>query len=192
LTLRFKAQTTTSRSGAVRFATGLTLWNFLFLHGINTRPIYQEGESMRVLESRVEPAGPGRIRVVTTLALGDEEHGDGIGDGLGDGPTGEAVPDRIVLALIANDAASMSVSKIQRLVGGNPATVNRQCWTLANNAPDLQHRLRGWVVSLERGRYALSAAALRRLEDLETKAFWLGLAGRQGRSGGGRATAQPY
>jgi len=132
---------------------------------------------MRILESRVEPAGPGQIRVITTLGLNDDPR-DGPSDGLGDGPSGAAVPDRIVLALIANDAASMSVSEIQANVGGNPATVNRQCWTLANNAPDLQHRLRGWVVSFERGRYALSAAALRRLEDPETKAFWLGLAGR--------------
>lgn len=48
--------------------------------------------------------------------------------------------------------------------GGNPRTVNRQAWTLSTNAPDLQIRLRGWVVSPERGHYALSPAARERLD----------------------------
>ena len=39
-------------------------------------------------------------------------------------------------------------------VGGD-----RQAWTLAANAPDLQRRLRGWVVKADRGRYALSPRA---------------------------------
>jgi hypothetical protein len=47
--------------------------------------------------------------------------------------------------------------------GGSPRTVNRQAWTLSKNALDLQIRLRGWVVSPERGHYALSPAARERL-----------------------------
>ena len=117
---------------------------------------------MQVIESRVEAAGSGHIRVITTIDI--TEHSEPEAGEMGAGPTGDAIPDRIVLALIANHGASMSLAEIQRAVGGNPATVNRQAWTLAHDAPDLQHRLVGWVVNIERGRYALSAGALRRLE----------------------------
>ena len=117
-----------------------------------------------VLDSRVEEAGPGRLRVVTTLAVvAEAEQGTAHDDGLGDGPNRETVPDRVVLALIAGGGTSMAAAEIKRKVGGNPATVNRQCWTLAANEADVPHRLRGWVVSPERGRYALSVPARRRL-----------------------------
>jgi hypothetical protein len=120
---------------------------------------------MQILESRVEPAGPGLIRVVTLIDTNEAEPGCGEADpNLGEGPTGSAIPDFIVRVLIENlSAPSMSLAEIQRVVGGNPGTVNRQAWTLATNAPDLQLRLRGWVTSPERGRYALTAAARRRL-----------------------------
>lgn len=139
-----------------------------------------------VLESRVEEAGPGRLRLVTTLGVvsGGGSGSDGgrgqdpPGDGLGDGPTRDAVPDRIVLALIAAGGTSMAAAEIKAKVGGNPGTVNRQCWTLAGNEPDTPHRLRGWVVSPERGRYALSAAARLRLDDAEVRAFWMKRASR--------------
>ena len=86
---------------------------------------------------------------------------------LGAGPTGEAVPDLIVRALIDNlPAPSMSLSEeSERAVGRHPGTINRQAWTLAANAPDLQHRLRGWVTNPERGRYALTPAARRRIDN---------------------------
>ena len=132
-----------------------------------------------VLESRVEHAGPGRLRVVTTLAtVADPGLGLTPDDGLGEGPTRETVPDRVVLALVAGGGTSMAAAEIKTKVGGNPATVNRQCWTLAANAPDVPHRLRGWVVSPEHGRYALSASARRRLEDPDVKAYWMARASR--------------
>ena len=116
---------------------------------------------MKILETRVEPAGPGLIRVITLIDTNEAEPGrDGADPNLGAGPTGTAVPDLIVRALIeALPAPSMSLADIQSVVGRNPGTVNRQAWTLATNAPDLQLRLRGWVTSPERGRYALTAAA---------------------------------
>ena len=133
-----------------------------------------------VLESRIEEAGPGQLRLITTLAVvAEEESVDGVrgpgsaDDGLGDGPTRDTVPDRVVLALIACGGTSQAAAEIKSKVGGNPATVNRQCWTLAGNQPDTPHRLRGWVVSPEHGRYALSAAARRRLEDAEVRAYWM-------------------
>jgi hypothetical protein len=65
-----------------------------------------------------------------------------------------------VRALIAGTPThSLTADQLKRRLGGNPDTVNRQAWMLAANAPDLQHRLRGWVVSPERGVYALSEAA---------------------------------
>src|ERR1700729_3886204 len=78
---------------------------FQVLRGINTRRIYQEGTTMQVIESRVEAAGSGRIRVITTIDIA--EHGESEIDELGAGPTGDAIPDRIVHALIANHGASM-------------------------------------------------------------------------------------
>ncbi len=115
---------------------------------------------MKILETRVEPDGPGRIVVITRIEL--EESAE-TADEIGEGPTGEAVPDRIVRALIDNLPLSLSLGEIQQAVGGNPGTVNRQAWTLANNASDLQLRLRGWVMHVERGRYALTPEAKRRL-----------------------------
>jgi len=144
-----------------------------------------------VLETRIEDAGPGQLRVITTLGIvaddGDAggsgggpggETGGGTGpgqgdDGLGEGPTRDTVPDRIVLTLIAGGGTSMAAADIKMKVGGNPGTVNRQCWTLAGNEPDTPHRLRGWVVTPERGRYALSAAARRRLEDPQVRVQWM-------------------
>lgn len=143
---------------------------------------------MQVLESRVEPAGPGQVRVITTLRVtGDEEDGGaragtdkgvGVNDGLGEGPTGDAIPDRIVRALISGGGGSMAAAEIKAVVGGNPATVNRQCWTMANYEPDTPLRLRGWVVTPERGRYALSAAAQRRIQHADAKARCLDEPGR--------------
>lgn len=144
-----------------------------------------------VLETRVEEAEAGQLRVITTLGIvadgvdadeagagphrgGGGGQGSGLDDdGLGEGPTRDTVPDRIVLTLIAGAGTSMAAAEIKAKVGGNPGTVNRQCWTLAGNEPDTPHRLRGWVVTPERGRYALSAAARRRLEDDEARAHWM-------------------
>ncbi len=120
---------------------------------------------MRVIESKVEHLEAGRFRITTILeedplpvkcevAISE----------IGEGPTGDAVPDKIVRALIKYRPRSLAVAEIQREVGGNPRTVNRQAWTLSTNAPDLQIRLRGWVVSPERGSYALSSAARERLD----------------------------
>ena len=116
---------------------------------------------MRVVDTTVEAVAPSQIRVVTIIDL--SASGDRLEDDLGEGPTGDAVPDRIVRYLIDQGSSSVGLAEIQKAVGGNPATVNRQAWTLANNAPDLQRRLRGWVVSTDRGRYALSPQARREL-----------------------------
>jgi len=120
---------------------------------------------VRVIESKVERLEGGRFRVTTILeedpSLAKREAA--ISE-IGEGPTGNAVPDKIVRALIKNKTRSVAMAEIQREVGGNPRTVNRQAWTLSTNAPDLQIRLRGWVVSPERGHYALSPAARKRLD----------------------------
>jgi hypothetical protein len=117
---------------------------------------------MQIIDTRVEPDGPGRIKVTTRIALNDDPRSEG-GDALdlGEGPTGDAVPDKIVKELIREAPGhTLSADQLKRRLGGHPGTVNRQAWTLANNAPDLQRRLRGWVVSPDRGLYALSPAAL--------------------------------
>jgi hypothetical protein len=120
---------------------------------------------VRVVESKVEHLDAGRFRITTIL----EEDASSVPaeaatSEIGEGPTGDAVPDKIVRALIQHGPGSLAVAEIQREVGGNPRTVNRQAWTLSTNAPDLQIRLRGWVVSPERGHYALSPAARERLD----------------------------
>ena len=124
-----------------------------------------EGGEVRVIESKVEHLEAGRLRITTIL----EEDPSTVKrettvSEIGEGPTGHAVPDKIVRALIKHGPRSLAVAEIQREVGGNPRTVNRQAWTLSTNAPDLQIRLRGWVVSPERGRYVLSPAARDRLD----------------------------
>ncbi len=119
---------------------------------------------MRVIESKVEHLEAGRFRIVTILEEGPSPVKCGVTTEIGEGPTGDAVPDKIVRALITHRPRSFAMAEIQREVGGNPRTVNRQAWTLSTNAPDLQIRLRGWVVSPERGYYALSPAAREHLE----------------------------
>jgi len=120
------------------------------------------------MSTEVEIIDANRIRVIsvidTSAPLSYENESS-----LGEGPTGTAIPDQIVKFLIDRAPGSVAISEIQKTVGGNPATVNRQAWTLANNAPDLQHRLRGWVVSDGRGRYALSIEAINGLPEM--KAF---------------------
>lgn len=115
---------------------------------------------MRVIETNVEPNGPDRIKITTVidLSLGDDDGRQPAA--IGEGPTGSAIPDEIVRVLIAEAPThSLTADQLKRRLGGNPSTVNRQAWTLAANAPDLQHRLRGWVISPDRGLYALSEAA---------------------------------
>jgi hypothetical protein len=132
--------------------------------------------TMRVITTSVEEVGPGRILLSTVIDL---ETGGGstpppnppaievsLGRSeLGEGPTGNAVPDRIVRALIDSPSFDLPISEVQSIVGGNPGTVNRQAWTLATNAKDLQIRLRGWVFSPERGKYSLTPAAIRRIKN---------------------------
>lgn len=118
---------------------------------------------MYLIDCSTESLGGDRVRIVTTLDLSTGE-GQVPAPSLGEGPTGDAIPDRIVKCLIDHAPDSVSLAEIRRYVGGNSATVGRQAWTLAENAPDLQHRLRGWVIKLERGQYALSLEAMRRRE----------------------------
>jgi hypothetical protein len=138
------------------------------LPGRNFRYIYQEGFSMRILSTDVEVIDATRIRVVSVIDISEpDESIREPSSTLGEGPTRQAIPDRIVRFLIERGPGSVSISEIQRAIGGNPATINRQAWTLANNAPDLQHRLRGWVISDGRGRYALSVEAINELPEMK-------------------------
>jgi hypothetical protein len=125
---------------------------------------------MQIVETKVEPLDAGKFRISIIV---EEDSGGASREApmtrIGAGPTGNAVPDKIVRVLINNRPHSMTLAAIQREVGGNPGTVSRQAWTLATNQPDLQIRLRGWVISSERGRYELSGAA-RQLLDLEASA----------------------
>jgi hypothetical protein len=125
---------------------------------------------VRVMSTNIETIDVHRIRVTTVIDTSEQSSSnDEAAPKLGEGPTGTAIPDRIVKVLVDRAPGSVAISEIQKALGGNPATVNRQAWTLANNAPDLQHRLRGWVVSDGRGRYALSVEAINRIPDM--KAF---------------------
>ncbi len=132
-----------------------------------------------VLESRVEELGPGRLRVMTVLRQVHEMAAPApldsipVNDELGEGPDRETVPDRIVLALIAGGGTSQAGFQLKPRVGGNESTFYRQVRTLATNAPDTPKRLRGWVTSVDHGRYALSGAARRRLEDPAVLAHWM-------------------
>src|SRR5439155_9147256 len=100
---------------------------------------------MEIIDATLEAVDERRLRLTITIDRTPPEVSGRPLD-FGEGPTGDAIPDRIVRCLIEHRPGSMSVAEIQRCVGGNPGTVNRQAWTLATNAPDLQLRLRGWVV----------------------------------------------
>jgi hypothetical protein len=124
----------------------------------------RKGRKTRIIDSSVERLDSHRVRVTTTIELGADEGSEVVYPiDLGEGPTGDAIPDKIVRCLIDRGPGSVTLAELQNHVGGNPSTVNRQAWTLASNAPDLQRRLRGWVMHVERGRYALSPAARLRL-----------------------------
>ena len=112
-----------------------------------------------IVETRIEDAGHNRIRIVTMIDLGTSSADQHSEEPIGEGPTGDAIPDKIVRYLIDRSPEDARLSEIQDVVGGNPGTVNRQAWTLANNAPDLQRRLVGWVQSPGRGRYELTPRA---------------------------------
>jgi len=122
---------------------------------------------MKVVQNSIEKIGPQRYRLTTIIegaitSLSSETTATATKVELGKGPAKvSTIPDRIVHALIQAPDHSLTLSEIQNVVGGNKGTVNRQAWTLANNAPDLQIRLRGWVFSPERGRYSLTSDALR-------------------------------
>lgn len=121
---------------------------------------------MRVIETTYQPIGEGRSQLIVTFEEEHENLVDPSIPAIGGGPIqSRAIPDEIVHELItAGPPYSLTLSEIHHLIGGNPRTVNRQAWTLATNAPDLQIRLRGWVYSPERGRYALTPEAIRRIE----------------------------
>lgn len=119
------------------------------------------------MSTEIEVIDANRIRVINVIDTSEPDNTNyEAGSNLGEGPTGMAIPDQIVKVLIERGPGSVPISEIQKAVGGNPATVNRQAWTLANNAPDLQHRLRGWVVSDGRGRYALSIEAINHIPEM--------------------------
>jgi hypothetical protein len=123
---------------------------------------------VRIVTSSIEPLEAGRYRLSLIL---EDDIPRGLSSevslsAIGSGPIQSgAIPDRIVHALIqAGPPYSLSLSQIQKVVGGNSGTVNRQARTLAKNAPDLQIRLRGWVFSPRRGEYSLTVAAIRHVE----------------------------
>ena len=118
---------------------------------------------MEVRDTHVEHIGPTVIRVTLVVDLAGQAQ-SGQAD-IGEGPTGEAIPDKIVRYLIERDPEPATLRDIQREVGGNAGTVSRQAWTLATNAPDLQRRLRGWVRRVGRGLYQLTSAAKSRVKE---------------------------
>ena len=126
---------------------------------------------MHVLEASIDPIEMGRFRL--TLILGEDilesseisRESSTLPEGASGPIQSRAIPDEIVHELIqAGPPYSLSLSELHERIGGNPATINRQAWTLATNQRDLQIRLRGWVCSPERGRYALTPAAIRNIE----------------------------
>jgi hypothetical protein len=121
---------------------------------------------MRVVETRYRLIGEGRSQLIVTFEEEHEKFVEAFAPEIGGGPIqSRAIPDEIVHALITvGPPYSLTLSEIHKLIGGNPRTINRQAWTLATNAPDLQIRLRGWVYSPERGRYSLTPAAIRHIE----------------------------
>ncbi len=123
---------------------------------------------MYVVESKVESMELGRFRVTLILDAKDfdsEETSALLPEGASGPIQSRAIPDDIVHELIqAGRPYSLTLSELHKRIDGNPATINRQAWTLATNQPDLQIRLRGWVWSPERGRYALTGAAMRYIE----------------------------
>jgi hypothetical protein len=121
---------------------------------------------VRVVSSTVEEMG-GLVRVTTVLERGNGTQApDPFGD-LGNGPNRDAIPDRVVRFLMYCGAEGAQLSEIQRAIGGNPATANRQVWSLGNNSADTPKRLRGWVEARGEGRYALTEAAWGHLRSSE-------------------------
>jgi hypothetical protein len=114
---------------------------------------------MRILSSEVEEVGDGRIRITTVLERRDGDRQLDLPDELGSGPDRDTVPDRVVRFLISCGREGARLSEIQRAIGGNPSTANRQVWSLGNGSPDIPRRLRGWVEAKGDGRYSLSASA---------------------------------
>jgi len=118
---------------------------------------------MEVTDAHAEHIGPTTIRVTLLVDLtGQSQRGH---SDIGEGPTGRAVPDKIVKYLIERDPEPATLRDIQHAIGGNAGTASRQAWTLATNAPDLQLRLRGWVRRVDRGLYQLTPAARARLKE---------------------------
>jgi len=118
---------------------------------------------MRVVSSEVEEIGDGLLRIITVLAPTEPSPEGDAGVPLGAGPDRATVPDRVVRFLISCGPDGAQLSEIQRAIGGNPRTANRQIWTLGTGGQDLPVRLRGWVEAKGNGRYALSDAAWERL-----------------------------
>ncbi len=114
---------------------------------------------MTIIDTAIESLDQHTIKITTIIDLRGPTFAGPDQPEIGEGPTRETVPDRIVHHLIEQAPGSVSLTELHDAVRGNPATVNRQAWTLAENAPDLAKRLRGWVVRVDRGRYALSPAA---------------------------------
>jgi len=121
---------------------------------------------MRIVDTKIEPVSGTCFRLIVTFDDDQVTDAETTFPDIGGGPIrSRAIPDEIVHSLIASGFPySLTLSEIHERVKGNPATINRQAWTLATNASDLQIRLRGWVYSPERGRYALTPAAIRVIE----------------------------
>lgn len=113
----------------------------------------------QVIDGAVEMIEPDVLQLTLTISVSSSPDPDYSPRSLGEGPTKDAIPDRIVRELIRRAPEPVRVTDLQAAVGGNPATVQRQVWTLASDGPDLQLRLRGWVTNVGRGLYALSPGA---------------------------------
>jgi hypothetical protein len=121
---------------------------------------------MEVLDTRIEEAGPGMIRIITLVDTTTRPTDESVAmdDGLGEGPTHDAVTDHIVKALIEALPKSLSGAEVIRRTGDHPGTTYRQLRVLGTNSPECPHRLRGWVQIVGHGRYGLTPVARRRVE----------------------------
>lgn len=126
---------------------------------------------MRILETKVNSTEKGCFEITIIIEAEVSEYSRSLEEPLclPEGAFGpidsRAIPDEIVRELIqVGPPYSLSLPELHRRLNKNPATINRQAWTLATNQPDLQIRLRGWVHSPKRGRYALTCAAIRNIE----------------------------
>jgi hypothetical protein len=126
---------------------------------------------MFVVSTEVEVLDDDRIRVTTVLGGAAGPEPESSSGAIGEGPTRDTVPDRAVRFLIGCGPEGAQMNEIQRHIGGNSNTANRQVWTLGSDSPDVPARLRGWVRRVTKGRYSLTDEAWELLKQPSWRLF---------------------